>query len=323
VIAGSPTARRRDVTASPGRCASVSARHTYGSAQPNASDHSLWIFDFDNTLAPLEPAVDWAKSRRELQAWLGAQGVAQALFEEFPRGTLVLYETLRARLCAGGDAARAVLARGEIAAALGSGNNGAPGRGGGRVAAAALRALLGGASEIIECHELARVRAVAPAPGAIELLRALRAAGGSIAIVTSNSSRTVAAWLRARHAENLVDLIVGRDSGLALKPSPAMVQRALEAFAVAPADAAFAGDSDADLKAAAAAAVRFYGVNATVAGRERLVALGASRVFSSPSELSIYLHLSIGREAAPLSLFFDYFARSFNTLCLRVLKRSV
>jgi hypothetical protein len=90
----------------------------------------------------LEPAVDWAKSRRELQAWLGAQGVAEALFEEFPRGTLVLYETLRARLCAGGDAARAMLASGEIAAALGSGNNGGPGRGGGRVAAAAPRALL-------------------------------------------------------------------------------------------------------------------------------------------------------------------------------------
>ena len=37
----------------------------------------LWMFDFDNTLAPLEPAVDWAGSRRELQAWLAAQGVAR------------------------------------------------------------------------------------------------------------------------------------------------------------------------------------------------------------------------------------------------------
>src|SRR6202035_680732 len=75
----------------------------------------LWMFDFDNTVAPLEPAVDWAGSRRELQAWLRAQGVADALFEEFPRGNLVLYEALRARLCAGGDAARAVLAGGGCA----------------------------------------------------------------------------------------------------------------------------------------------------------------------------------------------------------------
>jgi len=270
------------------------ARPPHGTAiaplrRMHADDYALWMFDFDNTLAPLEPAVDWAKSRRELQAWLGAQGVAEALFEEFPRGALVLYEALRARLCGGGDAARAVLAREEIAAVLGNGHNGGAQRSGGREAAAALRSLLGGASAIIERHELARVRAVAPAPGAIELLRALRAAGGLIAIVTSNSSRTVAAWLKARHAEKLIDVIVGRDSGLALKPSPAMVHRVLEACAVAPANAAFAGDSDTDFQAAAAAAVHFYGVNAKAAGRQRLISLGASRVFPSPSALSTYL----------------------------------
>src|ERR1700738_2163541 len=106
--------------------------------------HALWMFGFDNTLETLEPAVDWPKSRRELQAWLGAQGVAEALFEELPSGTLVLYETLRARLCAGGDAARAVLARGEIADilsnghdVLSNGHNGGPARGSGREAAAA------------------------------------------------------------------------------------------------------------------------------------------------------------------------------------------
>src|SRR5882672_8982768 len=81
-----------------------------------AVGHAFWMFDFDNTLAPLEPAVDWAGSRRELEAWLASQGVAQALFEEFPRGNLVLYEALRARLCAGGDAARALLDGGASAA---------------------------------------------------------------------------------------------------------------------------------------------------------------------------------------------------------------
>jgi phosphoglycolate phosphatase-like HAD superfamily hydrolase len=255
----------------------------------------LWMFDFDNTLAPLEPTVDWAGSRRELQAWLGAQGVAEALFEEFPRGNLVLYEALRARLCAGGDAARAVLARGELAASSGT-------DGGGPEAAAVLRAMLDGASAIIERHELAGVGAVAPAPGAIELLRTLRASGATVAIVTSNSSRTVAAWLRAQASQkvinsldliDLVDLIVGRDSGLALKPSPATVEHALAACGVAPADAAFAGDSEADLKAAAAAAVRFYGVNAKTEGRDRLTALGASPVFSSPFAMGIYLDLPI------------------------------
>ncbi len=264
--------------------------------------HALWMFDFDNTLAPLEPAVDWAASRRELQAWLAAQGVAEALFEEFPGGNLVLYEALRARLCEGGDAARAVLARGELAAAKSggqlAGDPGSPGRGGGRTAAAPPGAILGGASAIIERHELAGVGAVAPAPGAIELLRTLRAAGAAVAVVTSNSSRTVAAWLRAWQAKELVDLVVGRDSGLALKPSPAMVERALAACAARPGDAAFAGDSEADLNAARAAAVRFYGVNAKPEGRDRLTALGASPVFSSPSAMAIYLDLPIIERAS-------------------------
>lgn len=263
-------ASRRDAN----QCA---AQRRDGAARRRVAGHALWMFDFDNTLAPLEPAVDWAGSRRELQAWLGAQGVAKALFEEFPRGNLVLYEALRARLCAGDDAARAVLAQ----------DTG--------------RAMLDGASTIIERHELAGVGAVAPAPGAIELLRALRTAGAAVAIVTSNSSRTVAAWLRAWAGEELadavdaVDLIVGRDSGLALKPSPATVERALAACDASPADAAFVGDSEADLNAAKAAAVRFYGLNAKAEGRDRLTALGASPVFSSPAAMAIYLDLPIDR----------------------------
>jgi HAD superfamily hydrolase (TIGR01509 family) len=249
----------------------------------------LWMFDFDNTLAPLELAVDWSGSRRELQAWLGAQGVAEALFDEFPRGNLVLYEALRARLCAGGDAAQAVLAGGAAAA---SGGGRSP-RIGSVASGSALNhsALLNGASAIIERHELAGVGAVAPAPGALELLGALRAAGGAIAIVTSNSSRTVDTWLHARGAQHLVNLIVGRDSGLALKPSPATVERALKVCGAKPAEAAFVGDSEADFNAAKSAGVRFYGVNAKPEGRERLTTLGSSPVFSSPSVIATYLEL--------------------------------
>src|SRR5260370_33699643 len=97
--------------------------------------------------------------------------------------------------------------------------------------------------------------------------------------------------MRARKAYHLVDLIVGRDSGLALKPSPAMVERALAVCAVTPADAAFVGDSEADLNAAKAAAVHFYGVNAKPDGRDRLTAPGASPIFSSPSAMAMSLDL--------------------------------
>ena len=101
--------------------------------------------------------------------------------------------------------------------------------------------------------------------------------------------------MRAHGAHRLFDAIVGRDSGLALKPLPAMVERALQACAVMPDDAAFVGDSEADLNAAKSAAVRFYGINAKPEGRDRLTTLGASPVFSSPSAMAIYLDLPATR----------------------------
>jgi HAD superfamily hydrolase (TIGR01509 family) len=248
-----------------------------------AADTALWMFDFDNTLAPLEPAVDWAASRRELQAWLAERGVAPALFEEFPRGNLVLYEALRARLEAGGAAARSVLPSSDAAAAAYDRHSHG--------------ALLRGASAIIERYELAGVGALAPAPGALELLRALNAAGCAVAVVTSNSSRTIRAWLTSHRAEALARVIVGRDSGLALKPSPATLRRALELCAVTPAEAVFVGDSEADFRAAAGSGVRFYGINARAEGRERLFALGAAEVFTSPAALAAHLDLQ-ARETA-------------------------
>jgi len=238
------------------------------------------MFDFDNTLAPLEPAVDWAASRRELQAWLADAGVAESLFEEIPRGNLLLYETLRARLAAGQDGARSVWpSAARIAFEKATHRD-------------AIAALLGGASAIIERYELAGVGAVEPSPGALELLRALQAAGAIVTVVTSNSSRTVAAWIDAHGAAGLIDAIVGRDKGLALKPSPATLMRTLVDAAVQSSDAVFVGDSEADLKAAAAARVRFYGISARPEGRDRLIALGASPVFASPAELSIYFGLA-------------------------------
>src|SRR5215472_12305227 len=61
---------------------------------------SLWLFDFDNTLARLEPVVDWAASRRELEPMLRHAGAPEALFRQFPKGNLVLYEAYRAHLAA-------------------------------------------------------------------------------------------------------------------------------------------------------------------------------------------------------------------------------
>ncbi len=229
----------------------------------------LWLFDFDRTLALLEPVVDWAGSRRELEVELRATQLPAALLDELitaiPRGNLVLYEALRARLL---DAPAA-----PVAPVV--------------VDAAEVRAILARASAAIERHELAGVADAIPMRGAMEMLRALAARSISIAVVTSNSSRTVARWLAIHRESGLLSVIVGRDSGLALKPSPAMLQRALQPRGDR--QAIFVGDSEADLRAAHSAKVRFIGIAPEAERRDQLLQLGVEPgdVFDSAAAVGI------------------------------------
>jgi phosphoglycolate phosphatase len=216
----------------------------------------VWLFDFDNTLAALEEQVDWAASRRELESFLRAEGIDEAVFREFPSRNLPLYNALLTRLFdRAGDAAP----------------------------------LMRRASAIIESHELRAVAHAAPLPGARELLVALRALSIRIAIVTSNSSRTVTKWLARHRLEIEVGAIVGRDSLLPLKPAPETLRRALELSDGTASEAVLVGDSEADLYAAHRAHVGFFGVAANPEARARLESLGAGEVFSSPGELANHL----------------------------------
>jgi HAD superfamily hydrolase (TIGR01509 family) len=217
----------------------------------------LWLFDFDNTLAALEQEVDWAGSRHHLEAFLRSTGIDEAIFTEFPTRNLPLYNALLTRLAGSPDS----------------------------------KGLIRQASAIIESYELRAVREATPLPGAIELLVALHSNHRGIAIVTSNSSRTVGRWLLQNELAGKVGAVVGRDSLLPLKPSPEMVRKALELSGRAPPEAVLVGDSEADLNAAAQANVGFFGVSAKPEARTRLEILGASEVFASPAALALHFGL--------------------------------
>ncbi|HYB90575.1 MAG TPA: HAD-IA family hydrolase [Candidatus Binataceae bacterium] len=222
---------------------------------------ALWLFDFDNTLAGLEAAVDWAAARRELEPAMRAAHAPERLFEKFPRRNLVLYDAWRLEL----DASQAL----------------------NRAARAALRR----ASAIIEKYELAGVDLAAPLNGALDLIGVLDRGGATVGIVTSNSSRTVERWLKRNRVRAAVDFIVGRDTLLPLKPAPDMLSRALEATAITAARTVFVGDSEADAIAARAANIRFVGIAATSDARSRLAAAGAAEIFDSPAALLSHLNL--------------------------------
>ncbi|MFG2501617.1 HAD-IA family hydrolase [Streptomyces sp. NPDC048441] len=100
-----------------------------------------------------------------------------------------------------------------------------------------------------------------PTPGADSLIRALKAQGCRIAVVTNNSPQAVVAHLER---EGLLDAfgphIYGRtDQPSLLKPNPDPVIRALEALGSPPGDALMIGDTVTDLEAAEKAGVRFVG----------------------------------------------------------------
>ena len=223
--------------------------------------YKLWMFDFDNTIARLEPEVDWAGGRLILEPYLRSIGAPEELFARIPRGNLPLYDAYRTLMLAESN-------RTEVTERLRH------------------------ASEIIEKLELAGVDRAQPLEGTIELLAALRPTGAAIAIVTSNSSKTVQRWFD-RNGVASVDAIVGRDTLLGLKPAPDMLIRALELFSLDRANAAFVGDSDADIRAAQSCGVQFYGVAPTDAARDRLLAAGAKEIFGSPAALAIHLNLPI------------------------------
>jgi HAD superfamily hydrolase (TIGR01509 family) len=225
--------------------------------------YKLWMFDFDNTIARLEPEVDWAGGRLVLEPYLRSIGAPDELFARVPRGNLPLYDAYR------------TLTLDE--------SNGTQ-----------VTENLRHASGIIERIELAGVDRAQPLEGAIEILAALKSSGAAIAIVTSNSSKTVQRWFDRNRAAP-VDAIVGRDTLLGLKPAPDMLLRALEQFSVDRAEAAFVGDSDADLRAAQTCGVRFYGIAPSDPARDRLLAAGAQEIFGSPAALAIHLNLPAAR----------------------------
>jgi HAD superfamily hydrolase (TIGR01549 family) len=226
--------------------------------------YKLWMFDFDNTIARLEPEVDWAGGRLILEPYLRSIGAPDQLFARIPRGNLPLYDAYRTLMLA--ETNRPQVTEG-----------------------------MRRASEIIEKIELAGVDRAQPLEGAIEALAALKGTGAAVAIVTSNSSKTVKRWLDRNAAGASVDAIVGRDTLLGLKPAPDMLIRAFELFSVDRSEAAFVGDSEADLIAAQSCGMRFYGIAATDVARDRLLAAGATEIFGSPAALAIHLNLPAAR----------------------------
>ncbi|MET8575485.1 HAD family hydrolase [Streptomyces sp. NPDC005012] len=130
----------------------------------------------------------------------------------------------------------------------------------------------------------AEVRAVAaagvPTVGAAEALRAARASGRRVAVVSNNSAECVRAYLAARSLAGVVDAVVGRPSLRPdlMKPSPHLLLEAASLLSTPVERATLIGDSVTDVLAARAAVSRSIGYANRAGKGDALRAAGADAI---------------------------------------------
>src|SRR5688572_9754690 len=122
-------------------------------------------------------------------------------------------------------------------------------------------------------------------PRAWSLLRACRAAGLELAIVTGKTTEVADAMLRRCRIRSLFTSVVGNERGKRPKPFPDLMHVALEELGVPAAETLLVGDGSHDIEMGRDAGVRTCGVAWGVHDVERLRAAGADHVVHSMAEL--------------------------------------
>ena len=122
-------------------------------------------------------------------------------------------------------------------------------------------------------------------PRAWSLLRACRAAGLELAIVTGKTTDVADAMLRRCRIRSLFRTVVGNERASRPKPFPDLLHLALEELGVPPEATLLVGDGTHDVEMGRDAGVRTCGVAWGVHDVERLKAAGADHVVHSMAEL--------------------------------------
>ena len=128
----------------------------------------------------------------------------------------------------------------------------------------------------------------APYPGILELMKALKAAGVKLAVI-SNKQDSAVKRLAGQHFSGLLETAVGESARVRRKPNPDAVLAALEEMGVEKAKAVYVGDTEVDLKTAENAGIACAAVGWGFRSEEQLRAAGAERVFHSARELQGWL----------------------------------
>ncbi|MFC8789685.1 HAD family hydrolase [Streptomyces cinereoruber] len=138
----------------------------------------------------------------------------------------------------------------------------------------------------------AEVRAVsvagAPTNGAVEALKAARASGRRVAVVSNNSAECVHAYLSSQGLSGVIEAVIGRPTLRPdrMKPSPHLLLEAASLLCVAARRAVLIGDSVTDIEASGAAGVTSVGYANKPGKQEALRSAGADVIVFNMGEVA-------------------------------------
>lgn len=124
----------------------------------------------------------------------------------------------------------------------------------------------------------------APYPGVLPMLDDLNARGFRLAVVSNKFDGAVKSLCKAYFGERL-PVAIGESEGVARKPAPDTVLRALDELGVGPEGAVYIGDSDVDIQTARNSSLPCISVTWGFRDRAFLTAHGAAAFADSPEAL--------------------------------------
>ena len=128
----------------------------------------------------------------------------------------------------------------------------------------------------------------APYPGVLPLLDRLGQAGIRTAVVSNKFDSAVKGLCHAYFGAR-IPVAIGESQGVARKPAPDTVFRALEELGAGTGRAVYVGDSDVDIQTAANAGLPCLSVSWGFRDAEFLTAHGAQRIVDTPQALEALL----------------------------------
>jgi|SRR5580658_8728454 phosphoglycolate phosphatase len=148
-------------------------------------------------------------------------------------------------------------------------------------------------------QELAAVPTAKPTAHVHDVVTGCRDSGRTVAVVSNNSDRAVRAYLATHGLDDRVDLVVARTSPdpALLKPSPHLIEQAMNELGAPIAEVVLVGDSTTDIQAGRSVGVSTIGYANKSGKSERLTTAGATAVVGSLADL--VLPLRARRQARP------------------------